>query len=75
MLKFYYLAHFLPKYAQNSDVECIYAVKSWVNNVTNYALLRCKSFGQKIWLCKILDKHHVCAKMGEDKYKYKTEKK
>ena len=31
-------------------------------NVTNYALLRCKTFSLKIWLCKILDKYHVCSK-------------
>ena len=29
-------------------------------NVTNYAFLRCKTFSLKIWLCKILDKYHVC---------------
>ena len=29
-------------------------------NVANYALLRCKTFSLKIWLCKILDKYHVC---------------
>jgi len=28
-------------------------------NVENYALLRCKTFSLKIWLCKILDKYHV----------------
>ena len=28
-------------------------------NVTNYALLRCKTFSLKIWLCKIFDKYHV----------------
>ena len=25
----------------------------------NVALLRCKTFSLKIWLCKILDKYHV----------------
>ena len=29
-------------------------------NVTNYALLRCKACSLKIWLCKVLDKYHVC---------------
>ena len=29
-------------------------------NVANYVLLRCKTFSLKIWLCKILDKYHVC---------------
>ena len=28
-------------------------------NVANYALLRCKTFSPKIWLCKIFDKFHV----------------
>ena len=28
-------------------------------NVANYALLWCKTFSLKIWLCKILDKYHV----------------
>ena len=32
-------------------------------NVANYALLRCKTFSLKIWLCKILDKYHVCSKI------------
>ena len=31
----------------------------WVNNVPNYALLRCKILGLKIRQCKILDKYHV----------------
>ena len=30
------------------------------NNVINYALLRCKTFSLKIWLCKVLGKYHVC---------------
>ena len=29
-------------------------------NVVNYALLRCKTFSLKIWLCKVLGKYHVC---------------
>ena len=29
-------------------------------NVAIYALLRCKIFSLKIWVCKILDKFHVC---------------
>ena len=29
-------------------------------HIANYALLRCKTFSLKIWLCKILDKYHVC---------------
>ena len=28
-------------------------------NVANYALLRCKTFSLKIWLCKMFDKYHV----------------
>ena len=28
-------------------------------NIVNYALLRCKTFSLKMWLCKILDKYHV----------------
>ena len=34
--------------------------------VANYALLRCKTFSLKIWVCKIFDKFHVwqcCAVM------------
>ena len=27
--------------------------------VANYALLRCKTFSLKIWVCKIFDKFHV----------------
>ena len=30
-------------------------------NVAIYALLRCKIFSLKIWVCKIFDKFHVCA--------------
>ena len=30
-------------------------------NVAIYALLQCKIFSLKIWLCKIFDKFHVCA--------------
>ena len=29
------------------------------NTVANYALLRCKSFSLKIWVCKFFDKFHV----------------
>ena len=29
-------------------------------NVAIYALLRCKIFSLKMWVCKILDKFHVC---------------
>ena len=29
--------------------------------VANYALLRCKTFSLKIWVCKFFDKFHVCA--------------
>ena len=32
------------------------------NKDANYALLQCKTFSLKIWLCKILDKYHVCSK-------------
>ena len=35
-------------------------------NVAIYALLRCKIFSLKIWLCKIFDKFHV---WWQDKYK------
>ena len=35
-----------------------------MNNVANYAHLRCKIFVLKIWRCKILDKYHVCAQQG-----------
>ena len=28
-------------------------------NVANYALLWCKTFSLKIWVCKIFDKFHV----------------
>ena len=31
-------------------------------NVANYALLQCKTFSLKIWLCKIFDKFHVCVR-------------
>ena len=31
-----------------------------VKHVANYALLQCKSCSLEIWLCKILDKYHVC---------------
>ena len=27
--------------------------------VANYALLQCKTFSSKIWVCKIFDKFHV----------------
>ena len=30
--------------------------------VSNNALLRCKTFSLKIWVCKIFDKFHVCVK-------------
>ena len=36
-------------------------------NVANYALLRCKNFSLKIWLCKIFDKYHVWVRI---QYKY-----
>ena len=34
-------------------------------NVAIYALLRCKIFSLKIWLCKIFDKFHVCVTTAE----------
>ena len=34
-------------------------------NVAIYALLRCKIFSLKIWVCKILDKFHVCRQLLE----------
>ena len=36
--------------------------------VANYALLRCKTFSLKIWVCKIFDKFHVCT--VDDFYAY-----
>ena len=33
--------------------------------VANYALLRCKTFSLKIWVCKIFDKFHVCLQCGQ----------
>ena len=37
--------------------------------VANYALLRCKTFSLKIWVCKIFDKFHVCSvQMRMSKY-------
>ena len=33
--------------------------------VTNYALLRCKTFSLKIWLCKIFDKFRVWSLNGD----------
>ena len=33
-------------------------------DVANYALLRCKTFSLKIWLCKTLDKYHVWENEG-----------
>ena len=32
--------------------------------VANYALLRCKTFSLKIWVCKIFDKFHVCVSLA-----------
>ena len=32
--------------------------------VANYALLRCKTFNLKIWVCKIFDKFHVWFRSG-----------
>ena len=34
--------------------------------VANYALLRCKTFSLKIWVCKIFDKFHVYHMGPED---------
>ena len=34
-------------------------------NVAIYALLRCKIFSLKIWLCKFFDKFHVCSLPSE----------
>ena len=36
-----------------------------MKNVAIYALLRCKIFCLKIWLCKIFDKFHVCVTTAE----------
>ena len=38
----------MKKNAKIISVQCIYAVKSWVNNAANYALLRYKIFGLKV---------------------------
>ena len=35
--------------------------------VANYALLRCKTFSLKIWVCKIFDKFHVWLGLGPKK--------
>ena len=35
-------------------------------NVANYALSQCKTISLKIWLCKILDKYHVCNALNCD---------
>ena len=43
---------------------CIYAAKSSVNNVANYALLRCKICGLEIRQCKKNDKYHVWSRRG-----------
>ena len=45
-----------PKNAQGTNMWCIYAVESWMNNV---ALWRYKNFGLKIRWCKLLDKYHI----------------
>ena len=37
-------------------------------NVANYALLRCKTLSLKIWLCKNLDKYHVCWLFSKNVY-------
>ena len=36
--------------------------------VANYALLRCKTFSLKIWVCKIFDKFHVWGVGGVTKW-------
>ena len=42
----------------------VFTLFSCEKNVANYALLRCKTFSLKIWMCKIFDKFHVwCAVM------------
>ena len=42
-------------------ILCIHADQSWVNNIANFALLRCKICGLEIRQCKKIDKYHVCA--------------
>ena len=45
-----------PKKCPNHLWVCIYAIKWWVNNVTNYSIYLCKILGLKISVCKKLDK-------------------
>jgi len=47
------------KNAKITDIKCIYALISCVNNVANYALLRCKTFSLKIQEYRFFDKYHV----------------
>ena len=42
------------------DIWRIHAVNPREKMSQKYALLQCKTFSLKIWLCKILDKYHVC---------------
>ena len=50
------------KNTQMIDIWCIYAVYLR-EKVPNYALLRCKTFSLKNWLCKIFEKYHVWVKI------------
>ena len=51
------IAHLKPKNAQFDAFTRLIREK----NYANCALLRCKTFSLKIWLCKIFDKYHVCS--------------
>ena len=45
---------------------------SWVNNVANYAVLRCENFVLKIWWCKKLNKYHVCHQPESHQYRLRS---
>ena len=53
------ISSFITKNAQIIDIWCIYAVDSR-EKCRNLRTLEYKIFSLKIWLCKILDKYHVC---------------
>ena len=45
-------------------IQWIYADLSWVSNVANHSLLRCKICGLEIRQCKKNDKYHVWSRRG-----------
>ena len=55
------ISSFITKNAQIIDIWCI-TLLIREKTVANYALLKCKTFSLKIWVCKIFDKFHVCHK-------------